>query len=234
MPDDNDVPTRRSVLRTVGSCVLGGLSVGAYSGVASASSTISDSEWGDFESWYYEETTGGTSSNVTLQPDRIPTAGRASLPNPEVFGFDVCGTLEDGTPVCVSQPGSVTESYESCANGYVQKFSYVVDKKRINYKGQVELVWSIEVWVGVRDDGCVFVGGDDPAGNSFCYQAECDTGGGENMYNDRDVLKPIADTTVDALGRAGDVAIAAGVTAIAGAGGGAAFEAFRRTTNHVE
>lgn len=165
--------SRRKLLKIVGTTSA---AVAGVSGTAAASTdipagtdgTIEDSNWSEFETYHKDQT-----YTDTIEPDRIAAPGELSIPNPTSYGFDICAQLPSGDSLCITSFNEGVEQYYDCAGRNLVTFGQDIVKENVNLdNGDVTVEWSVDVWIGVDSNGCLW-SGTSAGGQEQCSKVTC-------------------------------------------------------------
>jgi len=168
---------RRKLLKIVGttSAAIAGVSGTAVASTdipADTGGTIEDSNWSEFETYHKDQTYTDTDSD-TVEPDRIAPPGELSIPNPTSYGFDICAQLPSGDSLCITSFNEGVEQYYDCAGRNLVTFGQDIVKENVNLdNGDVTVEWSVDVWIGVDSNGCLWCG-TSAGGQEQCSKVTC-------------------------------------------------------------
>lgn len=144
-----DSSNRREVLKRIGvattTATLGGLGITGRS-TAATTATIADGPWNDYEPWQKDRL------DTCNQSGCISPGSTVYVPNPHVFGFDLCVETSAGE-LCVSMSNQLTSSYYDCAGRELWTESADITKYEYGY-----IEWSQSVWLGLDSNDCVWIG----------------------------------------------------------------------------
>jgi len=182
--------SRRKILRKIGvatsTATLGSLSITSRT-AASTTATIADGPWNDYEPWQEDRL------DTCTEDGCISPSSTVYVPNPGSFGFSLCVETDIGQ-VCISQEGTLTQNYYSCAGRELWTAS--VDITKFEYG---EIVWSQSGWLGIDISGCWWIGLDSGAGETVCRQFGCPSGYStdDTVWDLRYFLDTVAQDTID-------------------------------------
>jgi len=164
------------LLRKIGaSSAIGSITLAAGTSTVSAASdvTISSDAWAEYEAYitdkYYSADTCGGDNCLIFQSAMDPD--NWSVPNPETFGYDICVDLPNGSEVCGSYGGQLTETYKDCAGRYL----YTVPLTMASFESEFDggsVSWSQNFWIGIDSQQCLWLGLAG-AGEDACWQTDC-------------------------------------------------------------
>jgi len=140
------------------------------------------------------------------------TSNSMSWDNPGWTGFDICETIDpdnSADQLCIKTADEVTEEYPDCASGKaIYNMSFDIIKQNL---AKDHVYWSYSIWIGVDNDGCVWVGEDSGqcspiSGPCTAYEAwkAIDDSAGEAVDYAEDVADEIQDRYIGDRGPAGE------------------------------
>jgi len=161
--DVNDGLKKRQFLKqaatstAAASGVIGGLNVST--GTARATTRNSDDDSCECK---YEDKEWDPGIDEVANRWGDQTSNGMSWANPGWSGFDICEDVDpenNGKYICVKTADEVTEDNPDCADGKaIYTFNFDMVERDAFNNGNV--VWSYSIWIGVDNDGCVWVGED--------------------------------------------------------------------------
>jgi hypothetical protein len=216
---------RRELLKLVGATGVSGAAITRFPGIASASSPsipastsgyINSSDWDTFEAYHKQQEYDGTNTN-SINPDGIAIPDNFAIPNPTSIPFDVCAQLPDGEQLCIStfEPGAT--EFHDCAGRELFTVGQDIVKESISVDGEFTVEWSVEVWIGIDSDGCVWLGMSS-GGQEECSMQYCPVTPTTTVADQKEDTNQMATEIADELIAHGGTAMVAGSAAAVAAG----------------